>query len=108
MANVEFKQQDIKDLVDKLGGILDSLSEQERILLVAIFAAAANHAVVSGKDLAMLPVPKIRGERRREGGRGELTAEELKEQLLKAYVPGKYLGTVTHSADKIVGVPPGP
>ena len=108
MAHVEFKQKDIKDLVDKLDGILDSLTEQERILLVAIFATAANHAVVSGKDLAILPVPKIRGQRGRVGGRGELTAEELKEQLLKAYVPGKDLGTVTHSTDKIVGVPPGP
>lgn len=105
MANLEFNQQDIENLVDKLVPVTGTLTEQERMLLVAIFAAAANRAEQSDPDAALLPAPEIWGHSRGAGARRKQqpTADQLKQQLLNGYVPGKDLGTVTHSTDKVVG-----
>jgi hypothetical protein len=109
MTNLKFNETDIKKLVDKLVDKLDpvtsTLNEQERMLLVAIFAAAASQAAESGTGIATLPVPEFRGQEPGAGARKgqQPTAHQLKEQLLNGYVPGKELNTVTHSTDKVVG-----
>jgi hypothetical protein len=118
MANLEFNQQDITSLVDKVVKGLDPtknpLTEQERMLLVAIFAAAASQAAPSPPGAAVLKAPEIRGQKRGAGsrkGQPQLTAEQLREQLLKGYVPGKNMDTATHIDKKVVGIPkipPGP
>lgn len=109
MANLAFNQQDIEDLAGKLSAVANELTEQERMLLVAIFAAAANQAQYSDKPAdegeAFLPVPEFWGQVRGTGeklGHRPGTAE-LKRQLLDGYVPGKDLGNVTNPGAKIVG-----
>jgi hypothetical protein len=110
MTHLEFNQQDIENLVNKLGPIAKKLTEQERMLLVAIFAAAGNQAAVSGESVAVLPVPEFRGQGKGAGARRgrQPTVAELKRQLLDGYVPGKDLGTATHQGDKVVGLRDGP
>jgi hypothetical protein len=109
MAILEFNAGDLESLAGKISETQD-LSEQERMLLVAIFAAAANQAAVNQdtqppKDVAVLPVPEFPGQ---EPGAGallgqEVDAAQLKEQLLNGYVPGKALRHSTHNEFKVIG-----
>jgi len=106
MTNLEFTQQDIERLVDKLAAVTSTLTQQERMLLVAIFAAAANQTQPSDTPNAgLLPVPEFWGQERGTGARRGLqpTTEELKRQLLDGYVPGKDFGGSTHIDKKVVG-----
>src|SRR5712664_4779044 len=105
MADLEFNAQDIKNLAQKLGSLQQFLSVQERVLLLAIFAAAANHAEVSGAGgTATLPLPELWGQKAGAGPGQETTLGGLQQQLLNAYVPGNYFDSVTKKTDKIVGM----
>jgi hypothetical protein len=104
VANLEFSPQDIENLAQKLGRLQPSLSQQEHMLLLAIFAAAADRAVVSdAAGTATLPVPEIWGQVPGAGGK-QATLGDLQEQLINAYVPGNYFDSVTAVNEKIVGL----
>lgn len=95
MANLEFSQQDIEDLARKLSTLQPFLSDQERALLLAIFAAAAGSAKPSGLSGATLPKAGIVGQAAEAGTAAPVTAADLQRQLLGAYVPGNDFGSVT-------------
>lgn len=105
MAGLEFSLQDISSLVQKLQGIQQSLSQQEHMLLLAIFAAAADRVTVSDPlaGTATLPVAEIRGETPGAGGL-QATLGDLRQQLLNAYIPGNYFDSVSGGNEKIVGM----
>ena len=68
MADLEFNPQDIENLAQKISTLQQSLTEQERLLLLAIFAAAANRAKVSGGGgTATLPIPELWGQKAGSG-----------------------------------------
>lgn len=84
MADLEFTREDIDELAGKLNSVARELSSKERHLLLAIFAIAADQAG-NGPDTTTgtLPTAEIQkpsAEMRRP--------EDLREQLLTAYVPG--------------------
>jgi hypothetical protein len=115
MADVEFTRKDIEDLARKLSTLQPFLSDQERQLLLAIFATAADHAESTGPGGASLPAASIRGQEADAGAADQVTAEGLQQQLLSAYVPGNDFDSLTqahswHVQHKItaVGVPPPP
>jgi hypothetical protein len=78
MANLEFNQQELADLAGKLSTL--DLTDQERALLLAIFAAAAERVNQTDVGVATLPQAGETGE--------EPTVEDLQQQLLNAYIPG--------------------
>jgi hypothetical protein len=94
VANPLFNRQDIDDLARKLSSNQQLLTKRERQLLLAIFEAAGQNVQRPGpaEDPSVTDIP----------GNGELTAEELQQQLLRSFTPG------THGAEirplKIVGV----
>lgn len=104
MDHLGFDQKDVKNLVDKLELITDKLTEQERMVLVAIFDAAAKQTERSeeNENEVLLPLPGLWGAER-EGARRQPTKEGLKKQLNNGFLPGKDPGTETHSGAKIVG-----
>jgi hypothetical protein len=73
MIELEFRRQDIEDLAGKLDSSQLQLSDHERALLIAIFAAARDR--VRHNDAA-------------DPGKVEPTLGDLREQLLKAFIPG--------------------
>lgn len=95
MANLEFSQKDIEDLARKLSTLQPFLSDQERALLLAIFAAAAGSAKPFGPSGATLPKAGIAGQAAVAGTAAPVTAADLQQQLLGAYVPGNDFGSVT-------------
>ena len=105
MADLEFQLKDISNLAQKLRTIQQSLSQQEHMLLLAIFAAAAARVTVSDPlaGTITLPVPEIRGETPGAGGL-QATLGDLQQQLLNAYIPGNYFDSVAGGNDKIVGM----
>ena len=105
LADLEFNLQDISNLAQKLRGIQQSLSQQEHMLLLAIFAAAAARVTVSDPlaGTVTLPVPEIRGDTPGAGG-PQATLGDLQQQLLNAYIPGNYFDSVAGGNDKIVGM----
>ncbi len=105
MDDLEFQLHDITSLAQKLSTIQQSLTQQEHMLLLAIFAAAADRAVVSDPlaGTATLPVPEIQGEAAGGGGL-QATLGDLQQQLLNAYVPGNYFDSVAAANKKIVGM----
>jgi hypothetical protein len=103
MADLEFNPQDITDLADKISTL--QFTEQQRLLLLAIFAAAANRTEVSGGGgTATLPMPELWGEIAGSGVGQDAALGGLREQLLNAYVPGNYFDSATRRRDKIVGM----
>lgn len=114
MADLQFSQQEIADLAQKLTTIASDLSERETSLLVAIFAAAADRATPAGPDGgATLPRYEIRiwpGEAGYEEGVNLL---DLKQELLNAFIPGNDFNffvtgkVVGPPPPKVVGPPPG-
>jgi hypothetical protein len=88
--DVTFTRKDIDSLIQKLGEFATHLNKEEWDLLLAIFAVAADQAEV-GTDLTKGTFPGIGVK-----GKGEMIddpegkkARELREQLRRAYRPGK-------------------
>ena len=111
MPELQFNQKDIEDLSRKVGTLEPYLSDEERTLLLAIFAAASASAkrpsAASRKRAATLPVadtnhPATRGARTPR----QATFGDLQRQLLDAYKAGTnppeggFLACIT-------GTPPG-
>ncbi len=87
MAELEFTRREIEDLARKLASPESQLSEQERALLLAIFSAAGRQA----------------RPRYPEGsGRAELTLANLREELVKAFIPGDAPEGTIYDPDYIV------
>jgi len=105
MADLEFNLQDITNLAQKLRALQQSLSQQEHMLLLAIFAAAADRTEVSDPmaGTVTLPVPEIWGDTAGAGG-SQATLGDLQQQLLNAYLPGNYVESVAGGNKKIVGM----
>ncbi len=80
MADQRFSRREIAELARKIGEL--RLSENERTLLLAIFAAAADSAVRTPGGEARLAEAEVQG----EPESGELG--DLQRQLLNAYIPG--------------------
>ena len=83
MTYLEFDRKEIENLIQKLSTL--NLNEQERALLLAIFAAAADRAQQTGPTVATLPEASV----------GEETLADLQQQLLTAYTPGNSFDSVT-------------
>jgi hypothetical protein len=92
MTDVTFNRKAIDDLTLKLGECAKAqLEEPEWNLLLAIFAAAADKLVPSEtKESGTLPGPQIDPDEKTDTTYAESDAEELREQLLHAYIPGKH------------------
>ncbi len=89
MEFIEFTRGEIADLATKISEVAHELTEQERQLLLAVFAAAADRAqaVDVTRNLAELPAARFNPP--------EVTGEDLKQQLLGAYTPGQTFAEVT-------------
>jgi hypothetical protein len=98
MADMEFSRDDIASLIEKISTLQPDFSDQERSLLMSIFALAAEHALPTAIGTAMLPQAVAPGQP--TTGSGPATADELKQQLLQAYIPGSSFGSVTESSDE--------
>jgi hypothetical protein len=85
MNPVKISREEIEALAGKVSGL--ALQPHERELLLAIFAAAADHAepAATGDPKGKLPATAIKG---RAPKGSETTPAELKRQLLNAYFPG--------------------
>ena len=90
MADFGFDRTDITSLALKLS-TGQALTHQEWVLLLAIFAAAAARTGVTdaADNPLTLPEPTVSGQAATEIG-GYTSAEQLKAQLLAAYIPGTY------------------
>jgi Asp-tRNA(Asn)/Glu-tRNA(Gln) amidotransferase C subunit len=71
MASLEFSREEVENLAQKLHSVQDQLSESERALLLAVFAAAGDHVDVVVRT-----------------GDAEPTTADLRSQIVKAFVPG--------------------
>lgn len=100
--NVPFSYEDIEHLADKLSGA--GLDDQERLLLVAIFAAAAARARPAEPFKATLPSFAVSDKPGSEYGVENVPLKELKHQLLNAFIPGQDFTWVTieRKQDKVV------
>ena len=104
MPNLEFNQQNISDLADTVSTLLPNLTQLERVLLLAIFAAAAARAEPSGAGgTATLPLAEIKGGVAGSVGSQPATVDALKQQLLNAYIPGNDFNSLTEATLKITG-----
>jgi hypothetical protein len=89
MTKLEFTRRDVENLAEKLGSPQLGLSERERVLLLAIFSAASDR--VRRADV--------------EGyGKVELTLADLREQLVRAFIPGDS----TDYSLEVLGIHPPP
>ncbi len=84
MADLEFTREDIEELTGKLNSVAGRHSATERDLLLAIFATAATRAG-NGPDTTTGTLPTARVNDNREKAH---RPEDLRDQLLKAYIPG--------------------
>jgi hypothetical protein len=101
MDDLEFSRQDIENLTQKLSTL--ELTEQERELLLAIFAAAADRARPSGPGEATLPPASSARAGEAEAATDEQeTLADLQQQLLDAYTPTNSFDSVTEGT-----APPG-
>jgi hypothetical protein len=98
MADLEFNRQEIEDLAQKLSTLESIFSEQERALLLAIFAAAADRAKQTGPSVATLPEASVGQTPGAGAGTDEQpTPADLQQQLLSAYTPGNSFDSVTQA-----------
>lgn len=72
MAQLEFSRGEVDELTRKLDSLESHFSDRERVLLLAIFAAAGNR------------VRPLQGD---EAPYAEQTIENLREQLANAFIP---------------------
>lgn len=109
MAELEFTQGDIEALTRKLATLEPFFSNQERALLLAIFAAAAERAESYSAHGGILPQAASPGQAAGPGaGTGQpASLPLLQQQLLCAYIPGNSFDSVTHGGlmDRITGRP---
>ncbi len=92
MADLEFSRDDILSLIEKISRLLPDFNNQELQLLTSIFALAAEHVTPVGEPSAAAPETVVPGQ---QAGDGPATVDELKQQLLQAYIPGSSFGSVT-------------
>jgi len=71
MASLEFSREEVENLARKLDSVQAQLSDGERILLLAIFAAAGEQV-----DVVVRPTDT------------QHTAEDLRKEIVKAFIPG--------------------
>jgi hypothetical protein len=87
-----FASEDIDKLIDRLGRCVSEseLTPQQWRLLVAIFSSASSHFEVASDTTQGQPsgAPEGKGEKVSKPPK-EMTPKQLREQLHKAYVPGK-------------------
>jgi hypothetical protein len=106
VADFEFNLNDVKSLAGKLSAAKLNLSEQERQLLLAIFAAAAARAVVTDLKATTSTLPQAAIMVQAAGAGGpNVNLEELQNQLLNAYIPGNYFQAVGDALSRTVGLP---
>jgi hypothetical protein len=100
MADLEFSRKDIEDLTRQLATVYENLSPQQRALLLAIFAAAADSASPPGQnEPATLPAASSSGPPLAAGANYDATIAYFQQQLLNAYTPGNSFDSVTSSGD---------
>ncbi len=93
MADLEFSRDDIVNLIEKISTLQPDFSDQELQLLTSIFALAAEHVTPAGElPTAVLPEAVAPG---RQAGGGPATVDELRQQLLQAYIPGSSFDSAT-------------
>ena len=82
MADLQFTRADIEALTDRLASVASTLSKSDLELLLAIFATAADKVESSpDKTSGTLPMAEV-------NDNVETSSDELRDQLLRAYVPG--------------------
>ena len=95
MDKVPFSQADINGLAEQLS-TLTSLTDPQRKLLLAIFAAAADRATpTTTPGEATLPAAEIKPQTSGPGAGTPVDPADLKQQLLNAYIPGNDFTDVT-------------
>jgi hypothetical protein len=114
MPDMEFTQEDIDGLVQKVATLAPDLDESERVLLLAIFAMAAEHAKPSRPGRATLPQPASLGEFPQEidESADQATLADLRQELLNAYITGNSFDSVIPHIDVFsiheIGIRPPP
>jgi hypothetical protein len=114
MPDMEFTQEDLDRLVEKVAALAPDLDEPERVLLLAIFAMAAEHAKPSRPGRATLPQPASRDEFPQEIAEpaDPTTLGDLRQQLLNAYITGNSFDSVFPHVDVFsiheIGIRPPP
>lgn len=90
MSNVPFTSGDIEGLTDRLGRFASKLTPPEWRLLLAIFVSASNNfeAASDTTQGQSSGPPESKGGKVKEPPKG-MTPEQLRDQLRKAYIPGK-------------------
>jgi hypothetical protein len=100
MADLEFSRQDIEGLAQELAKVYGDLSQPQRALLLAIFAAAARSAKPPGQSQpATLPAASSPGPPLAAGADDDATMAYFQQQLLNAYTPGNSFDSITASGD---------
>jgi hypothetical protein len=74
MTSLVFGRGEVKALARKLDSLQHELSDDERALLVAVFAAARDHLVLVQADGSGQPGP---------------TSDDLAQQILNAFLPAE-------------------
>jgi len=87
MPELQFNRKDIEDLTRKVGTLEPYLSDEERALLLAIFAAASTHAAPRTRA-ATLPTAETEHPTGGAGIPREESFGDLQRKLLDAYVAG--------------------
>lgn len=107
MAEVDdfsFTRADIETLTAELGEFATKLTKQQWGLLLAIFAAAANHVETGiNSDQGKLPGVTV-GRIKRVDDPGSADAGKLRDQLRRAYTPGRPPASIV---DRVTPVKPG-
>jgi hypothetical protein len=99
MADLEFSRDDIVSLIEKISTLLPDFNDQELQLLTSIFALAAEYVTPAGEPTAVAPeavLPEAVAPGQ-QAGDGPATVDELKQQLLQAYIPGSSFDSITGS-----------
>ena len=100
MADLEFNKKDIEGLAAKLANHWGDFSEQERELLLAIFASAAGHVKPPGpKQPATLPAAANSAAPPAGAADHEATLANFRQQLLTAYIAGNSFDSITDGGD---------
>ena len=95
MDDVQFSLEEITGLAQELS-TLATLTPEQRQLLLAIFAAAADRATpATTPGKASLPAIGIKPLTSESGASTPVDPADLKQQLLNAYVPGNDFTDVT-------------
>lgn len=100
MADLEFNKKDIENLAQKLATLWGQFSQQERALLLAIFASAAGHVKPPGPNQpATLPTASISAAPPASAADDEATLADFQQQLLNAYIAGNSFDSITDGGD---------